>query len=136
MNKTILITVVILIALVSGYFLLRGGYQAPMPTAPAPGEATAPTSAIKEFTISGSEFSLNPALITVSAGERVRITFRNIGSAPHNLVIEGLGVSTKTISGGKSDTIEFTALASGTYSIFCSVPGHRASGMEGSLIVE
>ena len=139
MNKTILVAVIILIVIAGGYFLLRGGYQAP---APAPEEVTpaseknTPASAVKEFTVSGSEFSFSPSSISVKSGDRVRITFRNTGGAPHNLVIEGLGVSTKTIGGGKTDTIEFTASASGTYPIFCSVSGHRAAGMEGQLIVE
>jgi len=144
MNKLVLIIAVVLAVIIGGYFILRGKYQAPIsaPTAPAattPSETTglsAPASAVKEFTISGTEFSLNPASINVKAGDRVKIIFKNIGRAPHNWTIEGLGVSTKTIGGGQTDTIEFTASASGTYSIFCSVPGHRAAGMEGQLIVE
>lgn len=156
MNKTILIIVVVLIVVVGGYFLLRGGYQAPTqaPTpAPgvspetveekiAPGETTGVTepeevlSEGREFTVSGSEYSFSPSLITVKAGEQVKITFKNTGRLIHNLIVEGLAISTKTIGGGKSDIIEFTAPASGTYTFFCSVPGHRASGMTGSLIVE
>lgn len=91
---------------------------------------------IKEITIIGTEFSFSPSSITVKAGEKVKITFQNKGSASHNLVIEGLGVSAKTIGSGKEDIIEFTAPASGTYAIFCSIPGHKAAGMEGSLIIE
>lgn len=98
--------------------------------------ASSPQAVVKELTVSGAEFSFDPASITVSAGESVRITFKNNGRAPHNLVIEGLGVSTKTIGGGQADTTEFIAPSAGTYAFICSVPGHRASGMEGSLIVE
>lgn len=140
MNKIILIIVVVAILGAGGYFLLRGGYQAPAPGSITPGitapEETPEAIAPKEVTVVGTEFAFSPANLTVAAGEKVKLTFKNDGGAPHNLVIEGLGVSTETISGGKSDTIEFTAPASGTYPIFCSVPGHRASGMEGSLIVE
>lgn len=94
-------------------------------------------SMVKEFTVLGTEYSFNPSLITtVSAGERVKITFKNEGRAPHNLIIEGLGIATKLIGPGETDTVEFTAPASGTYTFLCSVPGHRASGMEGQLIVE
>ena len=139
------------ILIVAGYFLLRDGYQAPTqaPT-PAPGispetveekiasdetqEATIP--AVREFTVFGDEYSFSPSSITVKAGEQVKITFKNTGRANHNLVVEGLGISTKTIGGGKSDMIEFAAPASGTYTFFCSVSGHRAAGMKGSLIVE
>ena len=143
MNKIVIIVIVILILIVGGYFLLKGGYRAPAPVVPAPEaiqpkeEIPSPTSSeAREFTVSGAEFSFSPASITVKAGDRVKIIFRNDGGALHNLIIEGLGVSTKTISGGQTDIVEFTAPASGTYTIFCSVPGHRVAGMEGSLIIE
>lgn len=94
------------------------------------------TSSVKEFVVSGNEFSFSPSTITVKAGEKVKIIFENNGRTPHNLVIEGLGISTKVIGGGKTDIIEFIAPTSGTYVILCSVPGHRAAGMEGQLRVE
>jgi uncharacterized cupredoxin-like copper-binding protein len=37
---------------------------------------------------------------------------------------------------GKSSTIEFTPLEPGTYTFFCTVEGHRESGMVGELIVK
>ena len=66
----------------------------------------------------------------------MKITFENTGNFPHNLTVEGTGIATKTIAGGKSNVIEFTAPSSGTYTIFCSVAGHRALGMVGTLTVE
>ena len=93
------------------------------------------TGELKEFIIEGSEFSFNPSSITVNAGDRVKITFKNTGSARHNLVIGDLGVSTSLIPAGSTDTIEFTADRSGTFAFYCSVPGHRSSGMEGQISV-
>lgn len=147
MNKTILIIVVILIVIVGGYFLFKGGYKAPAPvSSPTPAPGVAPGTVeekvvsdgteVKEFTVSGTEYSLSPSSIEVSAGDQVKITFRNTGSIIHNFQISGLGVGTRTINPGQTDTIEFTAPSSGTYSFFCSVSGHRAAGMEGSLRVE
>ena len=133
MNKTILIIIIAAILVIGGDFLLRGGYQGPAPGTPK--ETLAPTGPVKEFTISGTEYSFSPSSITVSTGERVKITFQNSGGAPHNLAIEGLGVSTKTIGSGKTDVVEFTALQSGTFTFFCSVPGHAAAGMVGDMIV-
>ena len=142
-GKTIGIIVVVLVVIVGGYFLLRGGYQAPTVTPEKTKRATeaspttqAPTSGITEISVVGSEFSFNPASISIKAGEKVKITFRNNGRAPHNLIIDRVGVGTKTISGGQTDIVEFTAPSSGTYAFFCSVPGHKASGMEGNLRVE
>lgn len=145
-SKYIAIIIVLLVG-VGGYFLLKGGYQASAPTAPAPTtptekaapaleEATLTSPAVREFIVSGSEFSFSPASISVKASEKVKITFKNNGRALHNLTVEGLNIGTKTIGGGKTDIVEFTAPASGTHAFFCSVPGHRQAGMEGQLKVE
>jgi plastocyanin len=151
MNKTLLISVVIILLMIGGYFILRGGYQTPtpVPSAPTPpvlqGEVTpteggvvapTPTPSVREFRVVGNEFSFSPSSISVSAGERVKIIFKNEGKAPHNLVIQGLNIKTRTIGGGQTDTIEFTAPSSGTYTFYCSIPGHRSAGMEGKLEVK
>lgn len=148
MNKIILIVVIILLVGIGGYFFLKGGYQTPTPTSaptssPTPAPGVNPetveekiVSGIKEITIISTEFNFNPSAVTVEAGEEVRIVFENAGKTSHNLVIEGLEVKTKTISGGQTDTIEFTVTNSGTYTFFCSIPGHRVAGMEGNLKVE
>ena len=144
MNKIIiLVLVVMVLAVGGGYFLLRGNYQAPTVTSEKTGGSTealpitsTPASGITEMSVVGTEFSFNPASISVKAGEQVKIIFRNDGGAPHNLILEGLGTGTKTIGGGQTDIVEFTAPSSGTYAFFCSIPGHRAAGMEGNLKVE
>lgn len=143
MNKIVITIVVVLVAIVGGYFLLKGGYQSPAPIAPeVPALQVqfteeeleeAETSSVKEFTVIGTEYSFSPSNINVKAGEQVKITFKNNGKAPHNLIIAGLEIGTKTIGRGQTDVIEFTAPSSGTYAFFCSVSGHRAAGMEGSL---
>jgi plastocyanin len=68
---------------------------------------------------------------------RVTVRLTNDSSVEHNVTIaedsETLG-ATRTITGSTdSFTLE---LAPGDYVYFCSVPGHRASGMEGTLSVE
>lgn len=138
-----LIGLILVLAVLGGYFLLKGGYRTPASTTPevtpkttAPKEASEEVTAVKEVTVSGTEFSFSPAVITVKNGERVKVAFQNKGNTGHNFGVLGLGVSTKTIGPGQTDTIEFTAPASGTYTFICSVPGHREAGMEGSLQVE
>lgn len=147
MNKVILIVVVLILVVAGAYFLFRGGYQAP---APAPAEEiTTPSEeevipsaeelsppSTRKISVRGEEFSFSPSSLPLKAGEKVEVTFTNVGSIVHNFVVEGVGVATKTIGPGQTDTVEFTAPASGTYVLFCSVPGHRGKGMEGSLIVE
>ena len=153
MNKTLLISLIILVLIVGGYLLLRGSYQQPTSPAPVEEKTLSPEErenlpppppegileiepSVKEFIISGNEYSFNPSSITVSAGDKVKIIFRNDGERNHDLVIEELGIRTKIINSGETDTIEFEVKQPGTYTFFCSLPGHRQAGMEGKLIVE
>ncbi len=68
----------------------------------------------------------------------VSIDFTNEAPIGHNVTIEnsaGKTVgSTPTFQGG-SKTLSLH-LAPGTYKFFCSVPGHRMAGMEGTLVVK
>ena len=148
-NLILIVILLIAIVLVGGYFIFRGGYKSQPPAGKvspfleeqippqAPGTEEVPqTTPAREVTVSGTEFSFNPASISVKAGERVRVTFKNEGAAPHNFAIAELGVSTNTIGGGMTDTVEFTTPSSGTLTFFCSVSGHRKRGMEGNLNVQ
>ena len=74
--------------------------------------------------------------LTATAG-KVTIDFTNMSSLPHDVTIEGNGVSdegTDTIT--NSSTSATVDLQPGTYTFFCSVDGHRAAGMEGKLVVK
>ena len=148
-NLILIVILLIVIVIVGGYFIFKGGYQAPSqkgapgqittpsPEAPPAGEVPPPPGVpVREITVIGTEFSFNPPSITVSAGERVKVNFKNEGAAPHNFVIAELGVGTNTIGGGKTDTVEFTAPSSGKLTFYCSVSGHRQRGMEGEISVQ
>ncbi len=75
----------------------------------------------------------NPVL-WARTGETVRIVLINGELMVHDLVVEALGVRTPQIlDKGAKAVITFTAKANDTY--FCSVPGHRAAGMEGRIEV-
>jgi uncharacterized cupredoxin-like copper-binding protein len=66
----------------------------------------------------------------------VTVSFANASPLPHNMTIaQGTKVlgATPTFQGGvKTLTLN---LKPGTYTFYCSVPGHRAAGMEGKLTV-
>ena len=66
------------------------------------------------------------------------ISFTNSSSVPHNLTVGSssgavLG-ATPTFQGGTK--ILPLHLAAGTYKFYCTVPGHRQAGMEGTLTVQ
>jgi len=88
----------------------------------------------REILVKGNEFKFSPASISVEKGENIRLVFENIGTSSHNFKIEGLGISTATIPGGETDTVNFVAEESGTYNFYCGVGNHRALGMEGELV--
>jgi plastocyanin len=67
----------------------------------------------------------------------VTINMLNKSSVPHDIGIKGAGVSTvgKVVSNGGTSTVTET-LKPGTYTFFCSVDGHEAAGMKGTLTVK
>jgi nitrite reductase (NO-forming) len=78
---------------------------------------------------------INPTL-TANPGDVVQITLINDDGMLHDLRIDGLDVGTEqfaTLDDQQSFT--FSADTPGEYTYFCSVPGHRQAGMEGSLII-
>jgi plastocyanin len=74
--------------------------------------------------------------VEATAGS-VTIQFTNDSPLQHDVKIEGNGVNgegTDTVTGGStSATVD---LQPGTYTFYCSVDGHRAAGMEGTLVVK
>lgn len=66
---------------------------------------------------------------------KVVVGYVNEGKQGHTLVVEGKpGFKLLVNSGGDEDKGALD-LAAGTYVFFCDIPGHRASGMEGELVV-
>ncbi len=85
---------------------------------------------------SNGQLSYDTKTLRAKAG-KVSIDFTNSSPVSHNVTIEGAGKqlgATPTFQGG-SKTLTLN-LKPGTYKFFCSVPGHRAAGMEGTLTVE
>src|SRR5262245_40382350 len=75
----------------------------------------------------------NPTL-WARRGETVRISIVNGELMVHDLALERLGLkTTQILDKGATANITFKAGESDTY--FCSIPGHRAAGMEGRLDV-
>ncbi len=98
-------------------------------------DASVSTGTVKEFTVTGKNFSFLPATMSVKKGDRVRITFVN-ESGTHDLVVDGYNARTNIIQGGAKETIEFVADKAGTFEYYCSVGKHREMGMKGTLTVQ
>lgn len=69
---------------------------------------------------------------------KVTIDFTNPAALEHDVAIEAEGgeelAASETIAQG--ETSVSTELAAGAYTFFCTVPGHREAGMEGTLTVK
>ena len=66
----------------------------------------------------------------------VTLVMKNTSGTPHDLSIEGNGVNAKTPVTQNGTVQAKTTLKAGTYTFFCSVPGHRQAGMQGKLTVK
>lgn len=89
-----------------------------------------------QLAASPTALAFDKASLTSKPG-KVTIDFENPAAIEHDVAIEGpegkeLAVSARI---GKGKTSVSTDLAAGAYTFFCSVPGHREGGMEGTLTV-
>jgi plastocyanin len=85
---------------------------------------------------SPTELKYDKTSLTSKPG-KVTIDFTNPATLEHDVSIEKEGEelgSTEIIGAGETSTT--VDLAPGTYTFFCSVPGHREAGMEGTLVVK
>jgi uncharacterized cupredoxin-like copper-binding protein len=82
-------------------------------------------------TVTAKDISFSLSTKTVAAGS---VTFKvtNKGKLQHDFKIAGK--KTPLLSGGKSATLTVT-LKKGSYPYSCTVPGHAAAGMKGTLKV-
>lgn len=104
------------------------------PAPPSSPAATA-TSALNLAADPGGQLSFDTKQLSAKAG-KVTITLANASPLEHNVTIaQGNTVlgNTPTFKGG-SKALTLT-LKAGTYTFYCSVPGHRQAGMEGTLSV-
>jgi plastocyanin len=69
---------------------------------------------------------------------KVTIDFNNPQGLPHDVAIEDSSGKTiaQTEEIGQGETSTTANLKPGTYTFYCSVPGHREAGMEGTLTVK
>jgi plastocyanin len=134
--RLVMLTTFVLVAATMTSAVLTGGEAAEEHAAEP---AAAPRATGRTLDLSadpGGALQFDKTRAAVFAG-RVKVTLTNDSTVEHNVTIaEGsrtLG-ATKTIT-GSTDSLSLD-LARGDYVFFCSVPGHRQSGMEGTLSVQ
>jgi uncharacterized cupredoxin-like copper-binding protein len=95
-------------------------------------------SVVKVETVSSSALEYAQKEVTAKAGQ-VSVEFNNPQGLSHDVAIEDssgttLGKTELVAEGSTEATIG--NLKPGKYTFYCTVPGHREAGMEGTLTVE
>ena len=100
------------------------------------GTTTSAAAAGTPVTMSLVDFALEPKTVQLDAPGTYTFTVTNNGQTSHALEIEGNGVEEETDTLSPGDSGEVTVeLAAGEYELYCPIDGHRANGMEGTLVV-
>jgi uncharacterized cupredoxin-like copper-binding protein len=104
-------------------------------TAPATTTQTQAPAAPKSVPVAESEFKIQ--MTTSLAPGTYTFNLTNKGQVGHDLVFDGPGVhDEKTPVIGPGKTADLTVkLQSGSYDVYCSVPGHKQAGMDLTLKV-
>lgn len=117
--------------------------------------SAAPAASTTALSVTGTDqLAFDPAEMKVPAGRAVTLELTAGDATGHDFVIEGAGaVGTTAEAGhdheghtvasgdlavthaeaGETVTGTFTIDEAGTYQVYCSVPGHRESGMVATL---
>jgi plastocyanin len=125
-------------SLLAGVFVLLaacggGGSDTPPPSS-ADGATGPPVGPGTPVTIKAGDLFMEPKEATLPPGA-VTLTYVNEGAQAHTLLIDGIGGFKLDVAAkGDTDTGN-VALKPGRYTFYCDVPGHRALGMEGTLVV-
>jgi plastocyanin len=99
-------------------------------TAPAPGPG-----ALQLAADPSGQLKFDKTALQAKAGT-VTIAMKNPSPLDHNVSIEGKGVEEKgnVVKDGGTSTVK-AQLKPGRYTFYCSVDGHEAAGMKGTLTV-
>jgi plastocyanin len=86
-----------------------------------------------------TDFAYEPATVVVPGDGSHTLTVVNDSGIFHDLTVEDLPADAAPVHLGlfedSSAPYRLPALPAGTYTIYCSIDGHREAGMEGTLVV-
>ena len=85
--------------------------------------------------------AFEPSTLTARAGQPIQLALDNSsGKLQHDFDIDatdGVAQPVKvTAQPGQTATVTFTISKPGTYTFYCSQPGHESAGMKGTLTVQ
>jgi cytochrome c oxidase subunit 2 len=97
-------------------------------------ESTPVAPGARRIEVDATSFEFDPDEITVTAGEDVAIVLSS-DDLLHDFTIDDIDVH---VTADRGETAEggLRADEPGEYTYYCTIAGHRAAGMEGTLVVE
>lgn len=97
------------------------------------GSAGPPAGDARTIEVTGDAFTYDPDEITAEVGEELAISLTSVDIV-HDITIDELDFK---VSANRGDTEEagLRVDEAGEYTFYCSIPGHRSAGMEGTLTV-
>jgi len=98
------------------------------------GEAPPPVPGAEALTVEADEMFFAPDQLSISAGEPVNVTVVNTGEVFHDFTVAERDFMLD-LPAGATATGGLTIDRPGEYRFQCTVPGHAAAGMTGTLIV-
>ena len=107
-------------------------------TKPSAGAASG-SATTQQLTVQAMDtMKFDPPTLTAKAGQPIQVTLDNTGQLLHDFSItEGVSQPVKTIAlPGQKAVATFTIDKPGTYTYFCSQPGHEQAGMKGTLTIQ
>lgn len=91
------------------------------------------TTDARVIVVVASNFSFTPRTIRVQPGEEIALTLRSADNS-HDFAVDGLGL-VGDVAGGETTTQRLRIDETGKFTYYCTIPGHRAGGMEGTITV-
>ncbi len=80
------------------------------------------------------EFAITPSHLMAPPGPlKIRVT--NSGTMAHNFEVKGFK-GTRLLNPGENEVLDLGSISVGSYDAQCTVPGHAASGMTATLMVQ
>jgi uncharacterized cupredoxin-like copper-binding protein len=115
---------------------MHGGHQmhGMMGSTTTDGQAPPAVPDATGVTVAAGEMWFAPEAIHATVGEPVNLTVTNQGAVFHDLVIDELDLRV-AVEAGQTTTVGLQLDRPGDYDFYCSVPGHAAAGMRGTLSV-
>lgn len=124
--------------LVSAVFLgaACGGSEDPPPASSsggAGGEAADDGGGSGGTKVTATEFEFSQEALTLASGDTLELV--NDGTVEHDITIEEANMMVVLVAPGETGSATLN-IEPGDYTFYCSIPGHREAGMEGTLTIE